>query len=174
MVVDSGKPLIIAVNKWDGLDDYQRRQIRNQVDRRLGFADYAGIHYISALHGSGVGKLFKLIDKIGAVRGMKFKSSRITELLETATTEHPPPLVRGRRIKLRYAHIGGTDPLRIIIHGNQTEDVPLSYRRYLAGVFRKSLKLTGTPVIIELKSGENPYKDKKVKVKNRKKKVKKK
>ena len=162
LTAESGKSLIIAINKWDGLDDYQKTQIKNQIDRKLAFVDYAHVHFISALHGTGVGKLFDAIEKIRKSQNKEFKSSKVTELLENAVTAHPPPLVHGRRIKLRYAHIGGHNPLRIIVHGNQTEHVPTSYRRYLSNTLRKNLKLTGTPVLIEFKySDSNPYKDKK-------------
>jgi GTP-binding protein len=157
---DSGKPLIIAANKWDNLDTSQRNKIQNQLDRKLGFVDYALVHYISALHGSGVGTIFKSIDRIGGVLARKFKSSQLTKILAEAVQAHPPPLVRGRRIKLRYAHLGGHNPYRIIIHGNQTMRVPAAYTRYLANFYRKKLKLSGSPVFIEFKYGENPYKNK--------------
>jgi GTPase len=158
IAVDSGKSLIVAVNKWDGLDDDQKNIIRSQLDRKLDFVDYACVHFISALHGTGVGNLFDLIDKIGKSQASQVKSSMVTELLHALVEAHPPPLVRGRRIKLRYAHIGGHNPLRIIVHGNQTEHVPNNYRRYLSNKIRQRLKLIGTPVMIEFKHGDNPFK----------------
>ncbi|MFT5426387.1 MAG: GTP-binding protein [Gammaproteobacteria bacterium] len=161
LIVDSGKALIIAVNKWDGLDVSERARIKAQLDRKLGFIDYACVHFISALHGSGVGKLFVSINKISKSISIDPAASKITGILQEATQAHSPPLVHGRRIKLRYAHIGGHDPIRIIVHGNQTDRVPDSYRRYLANQMRKQLKLVGAPVLIEFKQGENPYKDKK-------------
>ena len=161
LIVDSGKALIIAVNKWDGLDVSERARIKAQLDRKLGFIDYACVHFISALHGSGVGKLFVSINKISKSISIDPAASKITGILQEATQAHSPPLVHGRRIKLRYAHIGGHDPIRIIVHGNQTDRVPESYRRYLANQMRKQLKLVGAPVLIEFKQGENPYKDKK-------------
>jgi GTP-binding protein len=158
---ESGKPLIIAVNKWDHLDKDQRYKIQDQLDRKLAFVDYASVHFISALHGSGVGKLFNSIDKIGRSIAIKIKSSKLTDLLIEAVGAHAPPLVKGRRIKLRYAHLGGHNPLRVIIHGNQTEHVPANYSRYLANYYRNKLRLTGIPVMIEFKySDDNPYKDK--------------
>ena len=159
MAVTAGKPLIITINKWDGLDADHKRRIKDQVDRRLKFADYAVVLYISALHGTGVGNLFTAIDRTGKILARRIKPSRLTEILHDAVAAHPPPLVHGRRIKLRYAHIGGANPLRIVIHGNQTEQVPETYRRYLSGAIRNRLKLTGTPVLIEFRSGENPYKN---------------
>jgi len=161
LTMESGKPLIIAVNKWDHLSVDQRELIRKQLDRKLAFIDYASIHFISALHGSGVGKLFVTIDKIGRNIAIQVKSSRVTELLEGAVAAHSPPLVKGRRIKLRYAHIGGHSPLRIIVHGNQTESVPANYARYLSTWFRNKLGLVATPVMVEFKHGENPFKGKK-------------
>ena len=161
LIADSGKALIIAVNKWDGLDISERTRIKAQLDRKLGFIDYACVHFISALHGSGVGKLFVSINKISKSISIDPSASKVTAILQEATQAHSPPLVHGRRIKLRYAHIGGHDPIRIIVHGNQTNRVPESYRRYLANQMRKQLKLVGAPVLIEFKQGENPYKHKK-------------
>ena len=161
IAADSGKSLVIAVNKWDNLDDEQKRRIRDQLDRKLDFISYACIHTISALHGTGVGKLFDLLDRIGKSQSIRVKSSMVTDLLHEIVQAHEPPLVRGRRIKLRYAHVGGHDPLRIIIHGNQTRHVPDNYRRYLSNKIRQKLKLLGTPVMIEFKHGDNPYKGRK-------------
>lgn len=158
---DSSKALVIAVNKWDGLDPSHRSQIRNQLDRKLGFVDYGCVHYISALHGSGVGKIFDSIRKIEKSINIRPTTSELTEYLQEAIDSHAPALIRGRRIKLRYAHLGGHNPLRIIIHGNQTGHVSEPYQRYLANYFRKKLKLVGTPVRIEFKRSNNPYKSKK-------------
>ena len=167
LIADSGKALIIAVNKWDGLEISERTRIKAQLDHKLGFIDYACVHFISALHGSGVGKLFVSINKISKSISIDPSASKITAILQEATQAHSPPLVRGRRIKLRYAHIGGHDPIRIIVHGNQTDRVPESYKRYLANQMRKQLKLVGAPVLIEFKQGENPYKNKKNILSNR-------
>jgi len=161
LAVENGRGLIIAVNKWDGLSRERRNMIRAHLERRFQFADHAVIHYISALHGSGVGKLFESINRIGRSLAVTAPASRLTEILQEAVTQHAPPLVRGRRIKLRYAHIGGHNPLRIIVHGNQVNAVPDTYRRYLAHTYRRALRLTGTPVFIEFRQGENPYKGKK-------------
>lgn len=158
MINQAGKALIIAVNKWDGLSHQQKSTIRRQLDRKTGFINYACIHHISALHGTGVGKLFDSIDRITRSWRRDFSASTITAFLNEALTANPPPMVRGRRIKLKYAHLGGYDPIRVIIHGNQTRDIPAHYRRYLANHFRKRMNLTGTPVFIEFKHGDNPYK----------------
>jgi GTP-binding protein len=160
IAVESGKALIIALNKWDGLGADQRRAVEGQVERRLDFADYAPLLRISALHGTGVGELFDALEDIRSSLDARIRSSEATRLLEQAVVQHAPPLMRGRRIKLRYAHVGGHDPLRIIVHGNQTERVPEFYRRYLANVYRHALRLVGTPIVIEFKRGENPYRKK--------------
>lgn len=158
IINQSGKSLIIAVNKWDGLGHRQKQAIKRQLERKTGFINYAVTLYISALHGTGVGKLFDSIDRIIRSRRQEFNSSAITGFLHEALMANPPPLARGRRIKLKYAHLGGYDPVRIIIHGNQTRDIPANYQRYLAAHFRKKMMLTGTPVFIEFKHGDNPYK----------------
>ena len=161
MVEDSGKSVIIAVNKWDGIEASDKERVKSQLSRRFSFVDYAEYHFISALHGTSVGNLFKTINKIEKSLNIDVSTSDVTDILEYAVSKHPPHMVQGRRIKLRYAHLGGTDPIRIIIHGNQTERVPDSYKRYLAGVFRKQLNLVGTPVLIDFKHGDNPFKGKK-------------
>ncbi len=160
LTVQSGKPLIIAANKWDNLEQHQRELIKNQMDRKLVFVDYACFHFISALHGTGVGDLFKSVNKIEKCINKKLQSSELTGLLAEAVEAHAPPLIQGRRIKLRYAHLGGHNPLRIIVHGNQTRRVPETYTRYLSNFFRRSLKLTGTPIFIQYKYGNNPYRHK--------------
>ncbi|MEO1077947.1 MAG: ribosome biogenesis GTPase Der [Pseudomonadota bacterium] len=155
--IEAGRALVLAINKWDGLDDDQREWVRREVERRLRFVDYADTHYISALHGSGVGKLFASIDAAFAAAMQGLGTSRLTRILEDAVADHAPPMVNGRRIKLRYAHAGGRNPPRVIVHGNQTERVPDSYRRYLEKVFSRELALKGTPLRVEFRGGDNPY-----------------
>lgn len=161
IVWQAGKSLILAVNKWDSLSDKQKASARRQLSVKTRFADYARVHYLSALHGTGVGKLFDSIDAIVRSQRQSFKSALLSGLLQEATQATPPPLVRGRRIKLKYAHLGGHDPVRVIIHGNQTQNVPGSYQRYLSNHFRKGMGLIGTPVLIEFKRGDNPYRGRK-------------
>jgi GTP-binding protein len=161
LVLDSGRAIVVAINKWDGLARDRRDEVRRAFDFRLGFLDYADIHTISALHGSGVGKLFGSVDAAYASTMVDCKAARLTDILQQAVQQHPPPMVRRRRIKLRYAHQGGRNPPLVVIHGNQVDSVPGAYRRYLANTYRKALKLTGTPVRIEFRSGENPYEGKK-------------
>ena len=161
LVLDAGRAVVVAINKWDGLSDAERDEVRRVFDFRLGFLDFADIHYISALHGSGVGKLFGSVDRAFASAILDCKTAQLTEILQQAVQQHPPPLVRGRRIKLRYAHQGGRNPPLIVIHGNQTGSVPPAYKRYLANTYRKALALSGTPVRIEFRTGANPYEGKK-------------
>ena len=156
-VIDKGRALIVAVNKWDGLDTEQREQIKTDISRRLDFLSFTSIEFISALHGTGVGNLFKLANRAYSSAMIDMATPKLTRMLEYAVEQHQPPLVRGRRIKMRYAHQGGSNPPIIVIHGNQTDRLPDTYKRYLANFFQKELKLFGTPVRIDLKGSENPY-----------------
>lgn len=163
-VIDAGRSLVIAMNKWDGLESSQRDWIKRELERRLVFANFAELHFISALHGTGVGNLYKSIEKAFNSAAQELSTNRLTRILGEATKQHAPPMVRGRRIKLRYAHAGGHHPPVVVIHGNQTEELPNHYVRYLEKYFREALKLEGTPVKLIFKTGENPYKDKKQKL----------
>ena len=161
LVLEAGRALVLAINKWDGLDNYDRETIKNQLEVKLPFLDFAEQHFISALHGTGVGNLFASVQAAHRSSMLKVSTSRLTRILETGVNTHQPPLVKGRRIKLRYAHQGGSNPFVLIIHGNQTKRVPTSYKRYLMNYFRKTLKLVGTQIRIEFKSGDNPFEGKK-------------
>jgi len=160
-VIDSGRSLVIAINKWDGLESDFKDEIKQDLKRRLQFVDFAKTHFISALHGTGVGDLFGSVVKSFKSAHIKMTTTKLTDWLIEAQHKHQPPLVHGRRIKLRMAHAGGHNPPWIIIHGNQTAALPLSYQRYLSNFFREKLKLIGTPVRFEFKSGDNPFKNKK-------------
>jgi GTPase len=166
-VLESGRALILVINKWDGLSQDQREWIKSEIERKLPFLGFARHHFISALHGSGVGDLFGLVDSVHASAMSDLSTPELTRLLEAITQEHQPPLVHGRRIKLRYAHQGGKNPPIIIIHGNQTDQVPDSYKRFLVSRFRKALNLKGTPIRIEFRSGENPFEGRKNKLTKR-------
>lgn len=157
-ILDQGRALIVAVNKWDGLTAEQREFIKSELDRRLGFLSFAETHFISALHGTGVGSLFDAITRAYQSATRSLSTPNLTALLEEAVVMHQPPLVAGRRIKLRYAHQGGKNPPVVVIHGNQVQRLPDDYKRYLANFYQKRLRLSGTPVRVEFKSGENPYK----------------
>ncbi len=156
-VLESGRSLVLAVNKWDGLSQDERHAVRKQLEIKLPFLEFAERHFISALHGTGVGDLYDAVQTAYQSAMSHFSTPDLTRLLESALEAHQPPLVRGRRIKLRYAHQGGRNPPVIVIHGNQTERVPNTYQRYLANHFRKALRLVGTPLRIEFRTGENPY-----------------
>jgi GTP-binding protein len=157
MAIEQGKALVLAVNKWDNIPTEQREEIRAQIEQRLRFADFAPIHFISARHGSGVGELLRTVREVYAAAMRDMGTPELTRVLEAALVSHQPPLVSGRRIKLRYAHQGGRNPPVIVIHGNQTDHVPDAYRRYLVNVYRKAFDLTGTPVRVVFKAEENPF-----------------
>lgn len=156
-ILECGKALVIAINKWDGMTEEAREHAKNTIDRQLDFVTFARIHFISALHGSGVGNLFGSIDEAYECATRKLKTPEVTRLLQKAIEQHQPPLVKGRRVKMRYAHPGGSNPPVIVIHGNQLEALPESYRRYLSNYFQTKLKLYGTPVKIEYKTTDNPF-----------------
>jgi len=157
LAAERGRAMVIAVNKWDGLPPDQRDNVRRQLELKLPFLDYAPVQFISALHGTGVGDLFGLVDDSHAAAHRDLPTPELTRVLQDAVSAHQPPISRGRRIKLRYAHQGGRNPPVIVVHGTQAELLPDSYRRYLANIYRKVFHLQGTPVRIELRSGENPY-----------------
>lgn len=160
-VLNSGRSLVVAVNKWDGLSTDVKDDIKRELDRRLGFIDFARLHFISALHGSGVGNLFESVQEAYASATKRINTSILTQIMEMAQDDHQPPLVRGRRVKMKYAHAGGYNPPVIVIHGNQVDDLPSSYKRFLMNYFRKSLEIMGTPIRIEFREGNNPFEGKK-------------
>lgn len=156
-ILNAGRSLVIVVNKWDGLNQDIKDQVKSELDRRLDFIDFARIHFISALHGSGVGNLFESIQEAYACATQKMTTSMLTRVLQMATDEHQPPMISGRRVKLKYAHPGGYNPPIIVVHGNQVERLPDSYKRYLTNYFRRSLKIIGSPIRLLLQEGNNPF-----------------
>jgi len=152
-----GRALMIAVNKWDGIPAEQREEIHRQLALRLDFVAFAPLHFISARHGTGVGELMQSAVRAYEAAMREMPTKELSRTLEHALTVHQPPLVHGRRIKLRYAHQGGRNPPRVVIHGNQTSSVPDAYTRYLVNVFRKKFDLFATPVVIEYRTDQNPY-----------------
>lgn len=156
-IIDSGKALVVAINKWDGLTEDHKETVRVALSRRLQFTQFAKTRFISALYGSGVGNLFKDINEAYASATQAFSTPKLTRLLQDLVSKHTPPLVNGRRIKLRYAHSGGHNPPVIVVHGNQVSSLPDSYKRYLMNSFSEHLKLVGTPLKMEFKGGDNPY-----------------
>lgn len=161
MIADRGRALLVVVNKWDGLDDYQKQEVKRKLDIKLSFVNYASIHYISALHGSGVGKLFAPINRAYEHAGREYSTSLLNKILEKANAGHQPPPVKGKRLKIKYVNQIGTFPPTFVFHGNHLQSVPNAYDRYLKNLFTQELGLTNTPLKIEYRSGDNPFKDKK-------------
>jgi len=161
-ILDAGKAIVIAVNKWDSLSSTEKELNKKELQRRLTFIDYAKWHFISALHGTGVKNLFTDINKVYQAAYKQIDTNKLTKLLIQAQEKYQPPLIKGRRLKLRYAHLGGHNPPIIVIHGNQAIlALPYPYKRYLERFYRQHLKLEGTPIRIELNASENPYVKKK-------------
>ena len=160
-VLDAGRALVVAINKWDGLTAYQREQAEALLARKLGFVEWAEAVRISALHGSGLRELFKAIHRAHASATKEFGTSEVNKALEIACESNPPPSVRGHVSKLRYVHPGGSNPPTFIVHGTRLKELPESYKRYLENFFRKRFKLVGTPVRFVFREGVNPYEGKK-------------
>jgi GTP-binding protein len=158
LVVERGRALVVVANKWDGLSAEQKRRVRSDLDRRLPFLEFAERMTISALHGTAVGDLLPATERAYKAATRDMSTTELNKVLEEAVTAHAPPLVHGRRIRLRYAHQGGRNPPVIVIHGNQTAKLPQDYRRYLINRFRKAFRLKGTPVRLSFKTSDNPYK----------------
>ncbi len=161
MISDKGRALFIVINKWDGLDGYQKQEVKRKLEVKLSFVNYASVHYISALHGSGVGKLFAPINQSYQNAGEQYPTSVLNKILEKANQGHQPPPVKGRRLKIKYVNQTGVFPPTFTFHGNHLKNVPNAYERYLKNFFINALKLTNTPIKIEYKSGNNPFKDRK-------------
>lgn len=157
LVLQRGRALTLGVNKWDGLSERQRSDLRKELERRLPFLDFVDTHFVSALHGSNIFDLLQSADAAAGAAVRDLPTRALNDVLHEATQAHPPPVVRRHRIKLSYAHQGGKRPPTIVIHGNQTQRLPGSYRRFLVNRFRRAFRLRGTPIRIELRSGRNPY-----------------
>jgi GTP-binding protein len=158
--LNAGRSIVIAVNKWDGLDSDVKEHVKKELDRRLGFVDFARIHFISALHGTGVGHLFESVQEAYKSATTRVGTSVLTRIMKMATDDHQPPLVRGRRVKLKYAHAGGYNPPIIVVHGNQVKELPDAYKRYLMNYYRRSLEIMGTPIRIQFQNSDNPFESK--------------
>ena len=156
-VTERGRALVVAANKWDGLDAMARDHAKRTLARKLDFLAFARVHFVSALNGEGLGALMASVDEAHRAAMAKLPTPRLTRALIDAVTRQPPPRAGLVRPKLRYAHQGGSSPPVIVIHGTALGAVPASYRRYLEGVFRKRFGLAGTPLRIELRAGRNPY-----------------
>ena len=156
-ILEAGRALVVAINKWDGLDEARREVIKRDLARKLQFLEFAKYHYISALQGSGVGGLFKSIDSAFAAAMKKMSTPMLTRVLIAATEKHQPPKAGPIRPKLRYAHQGGSNPPLVIVHGTAVANVPDSYKRYLESTFRTAFELQGTPLRVQFKQGSNPF-----------------
>ncbi|WP_333876802.1 ribosome biogenesis GTPase Der [Methylobacter sp.] len=157
LVLEAGRALIIGLNKWDGISADQKATIHRQLDVKLSFLEFAEKHPISALHGSGVGKMFDVVQQLYAAAMLDMSTPVLTRILKEATTAHQPPIVNSRRIKLKYAHQGGRNPPIVVIHGVQTDALPESYKRYLVNYYRDKMGLVGTPIRLVFKSPANPF-----------------
>jgi len=160
-VLEAGRALVIAVNKWDDLSKYQREQVQAMLSRKLTFVEWAEIVFISAKHGTGLRELFRAINRAHASATRSFSTSEVTRAMEAAAVANPPPTVRGHQPKLRFAHPAGGNPPTFVVHGGRIKNLPTSYTRYLENFFRKRFKLVGTPIRFEFREGENPYADRK-------------
>lgn len=157
LILERGRALTLGINKWDGLTDGQRRQAMESVTRNLPFLDFVEVHHLSALHGSNISELFDSAARAAGAARAELPTQELNRVLKDMVTSHPPPVVHRHRIRLSYAHQGGRRPPLIIIHGNQTTQLPDSYRRFLVNGFRRAFRLTGTPLRIELRTGRNPF-----------------
>lgn len=159
-VVQSGRALVVAVNKWDGLDHYTKEQVRGTIERKLKFLEFAKVHFISAKENIGLDNLFKSVNGAYAAAMAKLPTPKLTRVLIDAVARQAPPRHGAFRPKMRYAHQGGSNPPIIVIHGNALEHIPNSYQRYLENIFRHVFKLDGTPLRIQFNTSHNPYADK--------------
>lgn len=156
-ILDTGRALVVAINKWDGLKEDERDWVKREIDRKLQFLDFAKFHYISALRKKGLNELFTSVDGAYKAAMAKLSTPQLTRVLTDAIAQHQPPISKGIRPKLRYAHQGGSNPPIVVVHGNHVDGVKDSYKRYLEGVFRKTFQLTGTPLRVQFNQGENPF-----------------
>ena len=156
-ILEAGRALVVAINKWDGLKEDERDWIKREIDRKLQFLDFAKFHYISALRNKGLPELFTSVDGAFKAAFAKLATPQLTRVLIDAVAQHQPPVSKGTRPKLRYAHQGGMNPPIVVVHGNHVDGVKDSYKRFLEGVFRKTFQLTGTPLRVQFKQGDNPF-----------------
>jgi len=157
LILERGRALTLGVNKWDGLSERRRADLRDSLERQLPFLDFVETFFISALHGSNIVDLLRAASRAAVAAVRDLPTSELNSILQAAIEAHPPPVVRQRRVKLSYAHQGGKRPPVIVIHGNQTKRLPGSYQRYLINRFRKAFRLKGTPIRLELRTGKNPF-----------------
>ena len=160
-ILEAGRALVVAVNKWDAIDAEKRKDVKSELERKLQFLDFADFRTISALAGTGIDKLLGAVDVAFAAAMAKLATPKLTRALQAAVVQQQPPMAGRFRPKLRYAHQGGSNPPIVVIHGSGLDGIKAPYRRYLEGSFRKAFHLTGTPLRIELKSAANPFEGRK-------------
>ncbi|MGP1958450.1 MAG: ribosome biogenesis GTPase Der [Arsenophonus sp. NC-CH8-MAG3] len=163
-ILNAGRSIVIIVNKCDGMSQEDQQSVKDTLDLRLGFINFVKVHFISALHSRGVDNLFEPIHKAYESATRRLSTSLLTRIMKMAEEEHQAPLIRGRRVKIKYAHAGGYNPPIVVIHGNQVTELPHSYKRYLTNYFRRTLQFMGTPIRLQFKEGDNPYAGKKNKL----------
>jgi GTP-binding protein len=168
-VLQQGKALVLALNKWDGLDESHREKVLSEMERKLQYVQWARVIRLSALHGSGLQQLMDAVLEAWRNATREFPTAELTRVLQKAFESHQPPMSQGRTARLRYAHSGGKLPPRIIVHGNRTDTIPDSYRRYLENTFIRHFRIRGTPLVVNFRGGENPFKDRKNKLTERQK-----
>ncbi|MCR3755937.1 MAG: 50S ribosomal subunit stability factor [Sodalis sp. Psp] len=156
-ILDIGRSLVIAVNKWDSLPNEVRNEFKQMLNLRLRFIDFVRVHFISALHDRGVSNLFESVNEAYQCATKRVSTALLTRIMRTAVDRYQPPLARGRRIKPKYAHAGGYNPLIVVIHGTQVKNLPDSYKHYLMNYFRRSLEIMGTPLRIQFNEADNPF-----------------
>lgn len=163
-ILEAGRALVVAINKWDGLDSYRRDQVKYELNRRMEFLSFARFHFISALHGQGVSGILKSVDEAYAAAFVKLSTPRLSKILHEAVAQHQPPKSGLFRPKPKYAHQGGSNPPVIIVHGNHLEGITDAYKRYLENTFRKAFDLAGTPLRVDFKANYNPFEARKPKL----------
>ena len=173
MIIDIGRALVIAFNKWDQLDNDEKKAFKHEFSRRADFLDFAQHMPTSALKNKGIPPLFKAVNQAHSSAFAEIATTDLNRILQSAIEHHSPPMVGGKRAKLRYAHIGGHNPPIIVIHGNSLSKLPKSYKRYLESVFRRAFDLYGTPIQILFKTGDNPFAGRKANLSTRQQKKKK-
>ncbi|KEY91683.1 GTPase [Candidatus Photodesmus blepharus] len=155
--LNTGCSIVIVMNKWDTLNTDMKKHVKRELERRLRFVNFVRIHFISALHRTGLTSLFKSVREAYEVATTRVGTASLTRIMKMAIDNHRLPMVRGRRVKLKYAHAGGYNPPIIVIHGNLVDTIPLSYKRYLMNYYRKSLNIVGTPIRVQFKNSKNPF-----------------
>ncbi len=156
-ILEEGRALVVAINKWDDLDDYRRERIKQEIKRKLNFLGFARQLYVSGLQGTGIPQIMKAVDEAYAAAMASLPTPKLTKILAVATQQHQPPQHGPFRPRLKYAHQGGSNPPLIVVHGTAVDKIADSYKRYLENRFREAFQLSGTPLRVEFRQGANPF-----------------